>query len=525
MKQKTYIILITMAVVFASCNKFLDVKPAGSLIPQEGDVTAFDRLLNNVNTIDFIYMNNNRSYHVPFLGDNLEMSDNQALRYWYNGRVNIQNYYAYTFQAPHADPNLTDETWAWGTYRSAELFNLVIDGVNDVRTPETEQYANEVIAQATVARAWSYFYAALGFGPIYRPGGDNSTKVLPYRTQSNVMAPMEDLSTVQEIFDRVLADINASLPNIPEFASYNTRFGKVQTYAFLAHYHMYTRQFDKVAQYANEALTLAAQQNGNNMDNLFFDMNLFSWNDPAAVASDPDARGASANTIKTPQSVDLLSVTFHRENCLYRAVASTGQSGTGSSGSYPSAEFVALFDPATDLRREFFFFEYPGFTTIVGGVTYDDGRRIENFQQAKMARTNGYSYPELLLMRAEGRARSGDETGALADLNYLRKFRHRTGTPDLAISGEDNIIMEIMNERRRELPIASPKRVFDLKRFLLDPGKPWAKTTIVRTVEGNVCSANVDSKQFIIPIRNVVLNLNPQWGIPIDPTYWDGNPH
>lgn len=126
-------------------------------------------------------------------------------------------------------------------------------------------------------------------------------------------------------------------------------------------------------------------------------------------------------------------------------------------------------------------------------------------------------------MRAEGRARTGDLQGALDDLNYLRKFRHKKGTPALVISGKDNIISEVINERRRELPIASYKRFADLKRFTNEPGKPWAKEYITHVVKGVKYTQKVDSEYFILPIRNVVLKWNPQWNIPLDERPWSAS--
>jgi hypothetical protein len=125
--------------------------------------------------------------------------------------------------------------------------------------------------------------------------------------------------------------------------------------------------------------------------------------------------------------------------------------------------------------------------------------------------TNGYSFPEILLMRAEGRARSGNFSGALADLNLLRKNRHITGTPDLNLTG-DALIEEITKERRRELPSGSPKRWHDLKRYTLDAGKPWSKTSITHTLRGQTYTANIDSEHFVRPISNEILRFNPQWG-------------
>ena len=511
--MKRYILLLIASLIIVSCSDFLDVKPAGKLIPGNGDVSSFDKLLNNNNTIDWIYQNNNRGSILPYLCDDVEISDNQAEYAWYNGHPNIDGYFAHIFKTPYGNPAVQDYYWNWGFYKSAQYFNSCIEGVKSVMTSDTEKQAMETIAQATVARAWGYFTASLGYGPVYKPKGGNSTRVLPYRESSDVMSPMEDLFTLKEIYDRVLSDIHTSLPYIPEAASQNTRFGKVQTYAFLAYYHLFTANYDSVAFYANKSLELAANQNSG-MDNLFYDMNLFTWAD-AKVATDPDARNSS--TINTSQGNTDVTASYMRENCLYRTVASPN-----NSVAYPSKEFLSLFDFDTDLRCQFFFFEYDGYKTTVQGKVYDDGRRILNYQ-SKMGRTSGFSYPEVLLMRAEGRARTNDLQGALQDLNYLRKFRHKTGTQELVMSGQDNIINEVINERRRELPAASHKRFADLKRFSNEIGKPWAKESVTHIVQGTAYTQKVDSEYFVLPIRNDVLRWNPHWNIPLEERPWSNN--
>ena len=503
----TTTIAILATLVFTSCEKFLDVKPAGRMIPAQGDVEAFNRLLNNNQVIDRSFMNNNQGSRLAYLGDNLEISDNQFQFLWHNGlstATNIESFYAYIFQQPYNAPELADAFWNIGLYLPVSRLNVVIEGVKQVRTPDTERLANEVIAQATVARAWLYFKHALVYGPAYRPGGDNSRRVLPFRTSDNPTAPMEDLSTTQQIFDRVRAEIYEMLPHIPNHVHSNTRFGKVATYALLAEFYLWTREFDKAADYANRSLELAASQEAG-MNGLFLDMNLFTWHNAAAVATNPDNR--DAGIIELPGG-GRVNNSFHPEIALFRPAP------TNASNSYPSAELIALFED-TDLRLEYYFFEHNG----ARGTGYDDGRRIIN-QQAKLTRTNGYSFPEILLMRAEARARSGNPTGALADLNYLRARRHVTGTPPLTITDPDLLILEVVNERRRELFAFSHKRALELKRLSLDVGKPWSKQTITRTVGGRTFTGEVGGEHFIYSISNQILRHNPQWGIPLYTGPW-----
>jgi hypothetical protein len=320
---------------------------------------------------------------------------------------------------------------------------------------------------------------------------------------------MEDLSTLDEVYANVSKDIHSVLKNVPDVVTGVSRFGKVQTYALLAYYHLFTAKYDSVAYYANKALTMAAEQKGG-MDNLFYDMNKFSWAD-SKVSTEPDARYNSS--INTSQGSMALSDANMREMCLYKYVGLAGLC-------YPSQELLGLFNATTDLRREYFFFEYNGYKGTLGGVAYDDGRRIQNYQ-TKVANTSGFTYPEILLMRAEGYVRTGKTTEALSDLNYLRKFRHKTGTPNLIISGADNIMLEIANERRREIPVRSHKRFADLKRYTNDINKPWSKSEITHSVRSKSFKQKVDSDYFIMPIPNDVRKYNPQWGLEENTTPWN----
>ena len=496
-----YIILALSLASLTSCSDFLDVKPAGKLIVKKGDVASYDNLMYGYGILGTGFKN---VFSIIGLTDEVQVSDNQIT---YNTNDSyISGHNAYIFRTPYNNPIMQDYIWG-AFYNIAQTYNCCIDGINDVRTTETDAEARSSIAQATVGRAWAYFTASHIYGPVYKPNGDNSAKVLPYRKTSEIMSAMEPLSSLKEIYETVSKDIHSVMADIPENVTGVARFGKVQTYALLAYYHLFTANYDSVAFYANKSLELAAKQKGG-MKNLFYDMNKFSWAD-SKVEQEPDARYRSS--INTSQGDVALTDPNMREICLYKYIGFAGLC-------YPSDELLNLFEP-TDLRSEYFFFEYDGYKGTLGGVKYDDGRRIQNYQ-SKVVLTSGFTFPEILLMRAEGYARTGTLSGALADLNYLRKLRHKTGTPDLALTGADNIMLEIANERRRELPVASYKRFADLKRYTNDAGKPWSKSEIVHTVKGKRFAESIDSNYFIIPKPNDVIRYNPQWGLRENTTPW-----
>jgi len=516
MKRFKNIILLIFLVQLSGCSKFLDVKPAGKLIPEKGDVASYEKLLNNDYTLTGGFRSDANGFcRLNYLTDDIEISNNQADYFWISSSPAMDLYYAYVYKIPYYSPTEPDlYIWWMDFYRAIEYFNVCIDGINSVRTEEEKQLANETIAQAKVARAYLFFNLALIYGPVYDPNGTNDFRTIPMRTQSDVMAPMEDLSTNGEIFSQVLKDIHSSLKVIPEEVASPSRFGKGAALAFLANYHLFTQKYDSVALYANQALTLAATQKGG-IDNLFYDYNKFTWAD-AGVVTDPNKKNAS--TINTSQGSDALTANYNREMLLYRKCANP----PGSSYAYPSQSFQNLFNIGQDLRRDFFFFEYNGYKTIQAGVTYDDGRKVLNYQ-SKMARTSGFSYPELLLIRAEGRARTNDLAGAIADLNLLRKFRMKPGFTPFASTSQDAVIEEVLNERRRELPVGSQKRFLDLKRLVLEKGKPWAKESITHVVKGTTYTANVNSDYFRMPIQNDVIIKNPHWGLEVETRPWSSS--
>jgi starch-binding outer membrane protein, SusD/RagB family len=275
----------------------------------------------------------------------------------------------------------------------------------------------------------------------------------------------------------------------------------------LAYYHLFTRKFDSVAYYANLAWTAAT---GGNPDKVLYDYNTFVYTDPANPLT---------SAIKSPDNQFHLAT--NKEMLFYRAT----DNGVGrTSNSYPSDEFIALFDQANDLRYKYFLLSAPGYKTTFNNVAYDDGPRVQYYRSAsftgssspKNQMTSGFTYPELLLMRAEGYARTNKLAEAIADLNLLRRYRYKTGTPALTVGTQDQVINAVLDERRRELPLGHIKRFMDLKRLVLDAGKPWAKTKVTHKLGAETFEANIDSKAFVLPIPNTVLIFNPQWGIPLD---------
>lgn len=508
MKRNLYIILFTLLVVTNGCQHYLDVKPKGKLIPTQ--IADFDHLLDNIDIVRYPFLSNNSVCYLGHLTDNLTYSESLAeIAYLKNRSPNLNNYYAFTFRQPYGNPNTSDYFWDWGMYRSAKFFNNVIDGIEGLGEEVARSAdAKAVMSQAYAGRAWAYFQGALVYGPVYQPDQENTEKTLPYVVDSDVSKPIPMISTQEEVFQKVWTDLHIALDGAPETTSYPSRPNKTATEAMLAYYHLFTQQYDSVLYYADRAWQRSIQ---NGVDQVVYDFNALSLADPqnpiSSAITSPD------NSINLPRS---------REILFFRA---TDQRAGLANDSYPSDSFIDLFDKENDLRFHYFFLEAPGYKTTSGGITYDDGMRIQYYRGAtagttgtpKFQMTSGFTYPEVLLMRAEAYARTNRLSEAVADLNTLRRFRFKTGTPALSIPAtQDEAILLVLEERRRELPIGHLKRFLDIKRYSLDTGKPWSLQTVEHVIGTNRYQGEVSSAHFRVHIVNPILRFNPHWEIPED---------
>ena len=98
-------LLTAAGAMLTSCDDYLDVKPIGKMIPTE--VSQFENLLNNVNTLNYFHMDNNGGCSYAALGDNLEISENQ-LNYNYTATFpTLDILAAYMFYEPMYNPTST----------------------------------------------------------------------------------------------------------------------------------------------------------------------------------------------------------------------------------------------------------------------------------------------------------------------------------------------------------------------------------------------------------------------------------
>lgn len=501
-------LVIAAGLTITSCSDYLDVKPVGKLIPTE--VSQFENLLNNTNTLYYFQMDNNGGCSYAALGDNLEISENQLLYNFTATFPNLDIVAAYTFYEPIYTPTSTPMTWTYG-YRAIGYFNNVIDGVSDI--DNSSDYAKGIIAEARAARAWAYLTLALTYGPMYNPAGSNDTKVIPLRTSGDPTVEEESLATTQEIFDLVKEDLDYAVDNAPLTVGNPTRASKVAALALRAEYYLYLRDWANAQADAQQAWQLAVDAAGS-ADELIYDFRDFYYEATTEINPEEGVSPEYYMTFRGPDNV--FDQTGNRENLLWRDAPSS----TSVNRYYPSEEWKANFDQEHDLRWRLFGLTIPGYSTTVGTTKHDDGVRTVYQRGAHLSTTESVTYPLLLIIKAEAEARNNNLSAALNSLNTLRHYRYDYGEgipTDLANGSslsQDQLLNEILNERRREQPLVSYQRTVDLKRYVYDSGKPWSKTTIIHRSGDRTWTKNITDDYFQhLPIDNAILEYNPQWGI------------
>ncbi len=118
---------------------------------------------------------------------------------------------------------------------------------------------------------------------------------------------------------------------------------------------------------------------------------------------------------------------------------------------------------------------------------------------------SGIATDEILLIRAEAKAKNGDTRGAMDDLNKLLKNRWRADNLFISrtATSPDDAVQQIRAERRREL-LWRGLRWIDIRRYNLEsPGLPLKRIT-----NNEVIKLEPNDLKFILPIPPDVIQLS-----------------
>lgn len=451
-------------VLFASCNKFLDVQPKGTVIPTTLDDYA--ALLSAPLEV------NRSSNNTHYFTDEIKLPDaNRPGAGGYPGPAVVK---AYDFEAELYDLTEVDPDWNIA-YRTIYVANSVLSGV-ETNTETNTAKRNQVKGEALVHRAYTYLTLVNEYANHYSNNAETDLGV-PLNLKVDINA-LPARATVKVVYDQIEKDLLEAAAILPENSTYSYRPSKASAYGVLARMYLYMGNWTKTAEYAGKALAI---------NSFLYDYNTFAFVNPNSLTS-------STITNYPIASIDKKHFVLWKYNQY--------AGGYDLNFMYADDQFSLfnpnLVDPAdvNDLRQKF------------GSTSKNySGATIPNGGQGILAARGPYDYnnggittQELILMRAEASARLNLTQPALDDLNTLRKKRIPTlKYANLTAATPADALNLVLRERRVELAFTG-LRLADIKRLNLE-GRNISVTHGTKTLAAN-------SPRFVLPIPSKVISLN-----------------
>ncbi len=451
------LILAAVSLLFISCRKtdeWLDIKRRkADVVPRTGvDLQA---LLDNNNIINNAY---------PVMGqvgaDNFFIPDDRL------NSVSLSERNAYLWK-----PDLLEGSTP-GDFSAPNIkimyANIVLERLDHAPDLVANQREyNNIKGQALFLRGFATYCLAQLFCKAYDPATAAADAGLQLRTISdpNQVSPR---SSVQQTYDRILADLQEAAALLPVKALYTSRSSRTAAYALLAKVHLVMGNYQQALDHAELALQT---------ENTLLDFNSDFIN-PSGTYRFPPFSVQNGN----PEFI------FYAEGI---SLSSTNPA-LGVSFAEP-----LLYDSYhdDDLRKTIFFRKHAnGFYEPVGRYT------------GATPLFAGLAVNELYLIRAECRARAGDYPGAKDDLNLLLEKRYKSGTfVPLDTLDHQDVLATVLAERRKELALTGQIRWEDLRRLNRDP--KFAKTLTHQS--GNVSyELPPNDKRYVFPFPDLEVQIS-----------------
>ncbi|MBL4678198.1 MAG: RagB/SusD family nutrient uptake outer membrane protein [Mucilaginibacter sp.] len=444
--------LVVMLLTLASCNKYLDINPRGTQVLTT--TKDYDQWLNSteVETCEPSDLNDfgdNRDY---LLGNfTLPPLPGAPRAYlWYD----------------QFDPNISSTPLIWNQhYATIYYFNTVIQHV-DKAIGDTQKKAS-LKAEALIGRALEYLYLVNEYGKQYNPQTAATDLAVPFVESNDLTTPVPQRSTVQQIYDHILADINAAIPNLPADNSTNRFRGDVAAaYSLLARTYLLMGNYTLAGTNAQAAITNATT-------NAMIDLN---------------------------QGITAVNFPF----VLTRKDAIYARTYTGSNVINPQQSFLQSMDP-NDIRLTMWYFNYTGKPVTAARLSYlrDNGNVINNW---------GTSVQEMRLILAEVAARNNKLDEAAFQLDIVRRCRIKSANYTIYTTNDQAAMFQaVIKERSFEMPF-NGTRWFDMRRLNAEGKMPTVyRIDPTQLTTNAIATLAPNSPRYTLQIPIQIMYYHPDW--------------
>lgn len=422
------LVALTGIVLFPGCKKsFLEVVPKGSLIAATTE--DYGRLLTNASLL------NVSIDHQVMLGD--DVAAIQSLLN--NSTTREQRLFRWEDEVYEPSENAPELD---GFMTNIYLYNKIINEVMMAEGPE--QQRRSLRAEALAGRAWVYFHLINYYGKPYNAATAATDPGFPLVSTTDVTQMNFTRASVEEVYARIVSDLEAAVPDLPERLLSRMRMSRPFGKAMLGKVYMFMQKFDKALPLLNDAF--------NDLAGSALPVRLYNYNQTFAT-------GGAFLPIQTLGGPTYPSSSANEENIFARQFSNVYSFFNNTFVLAPAA--TKLFK-SSDLRLKFFVNrQFPSGALPAGTL-----RRIgQNLTQT------GVTLPDLYLLRAECKVRNNDLPGAVEDVFMLRKNRMPEADASVAAdtaADKMRLLHFILEERTREFAVQG-YRWLDMRRLSVDP--------------------------------------------------------
>ncbi len=342
-------------------------------------------------------------------------------------------------------------TGVWKTYYQFIVnANKILEKLDQNFAGSTDALAKHIRGECLTIRAWSHFQLVQYYAKRYDATIDNTQLGVPYRQSSEIVDMARN--TVEDVYSKINSDLEEASTLLEDYEPNDiNHYSPTVVYGLRARVALVQQKYDKAAEYAAEAITLA-KADGHSVMTQAQLTNGFA-----------DITTTTSEALYAAMTQDDQTVYFYS---FYAYMSWNFNASAIRTGIKCISQSTYDLMSATDLRRQWW---DPTGTATVPGTTYNK-RVYQNRKFTARSTANAvgdYAFmriSELYLIAAEAYARSGNNTKAKEYFKTLMDQRD----PSYTDSGKtgDAFAEEVINSRRIEL-WGEGFRWFDLKRLNL----------------------------------------------------------
>lgn len=354
-----------------------------------------------------------------------------------HGAVGDEEYNAFYKNSLYSLQSGTTGSRFWAPlYNLVYICNAVVENLN-LSNGVSQDVKEQLVGEALFCRAFLYFNLVNLYGDVPLILNTEFTQnAMAFRVERKTVYSqiIEDLNKAKELLSDKYLDgalREYSGPTISE----RVRPTRWAAKALLARVYLFTGHYNEAAAEATEIIDKVSYYKLVTVSDVFLKNNLESVWQIQPTRND-------RNT----------------EDARFYILTSSGPTANTTRPVYLSTSLVNLFDTA-DLRRK----NWISFVTVnPGSQRFYYSSKYKNNSGVMTEYLVMIRLAEIFLIRSESNLKRGDLAGAAADLNRIRK---RAGLADIQYSSVDELLLAVVNEKRRELFTESGHRWFDLKRL------------------------------------------------------------